>query len=228
MGVYSSFASHFSDKKKLTMPVVTACYRLGRKYDISHLQAEAHRRLLHEFPSTLDNFNQFWRDGQAIEGYSGYITDVVDFAREQALLSILPTAFYFSCRFTNEQILRGRERPDSSIARLGPEDQIRCVIGREKLFELQATETFGWLTASAIDCNTKRCAIAKARIMKEIWMPPTTIVRALNVWSPSWVTDLCHKCEAEAIRKHKEGREKIWSILPSIFGLPSWDDLTND
>lgn len=51
--------------------------------------------------------------------------------------------------------------------------------------------------------------------------------------SPCNILDLfqagmCTVCVHRAHIMHKDGREEFWAVLPSFFGLPSWEELRHE
>jgi hypothetical protein len=108
------------------------------------------------------------------------------------------------------------------------DDQIICILGKDKLIQEQAVKTLGWLkpdSDGAVDCTTRnRCTDARRELFQKIWYPSPTCV-ALKPWKIQWGVGMCDDCVAASVQKHAAGREKIWSMLPSIFELPLWEDL---
>jgi len=75
--------------------------RLGNKYDIHQLVAEATGRLHIEFPTNLHHWDLRFPSVQkytfkGIKEQNGLLFDVVNLALQHEILSILPVA-YFSC-----------------------------------------------------------------------------------------------------------------------------------
>lgn len=45
-------------------------------------------------------------------------------------------------------------------------------------------------------------------------------------WKIRWGKGLCSACIEEAKTIHERSRRALWDELPSIWGLPPWDELT--
>jgi hypothetical protein len=203
---------------------------MGNKYDITALRAEATRRLTADYPSTLGEYNDSSLDSRMIETYSGCTVDAVDLAREFNLLRLLPAAFYQCCRdYTYRQILQGRQRPGGSVTILSVEDQETCLLGKETLMASQVHETFRWLEIDAQDgaCTTETCISARRKIFQSLWYPEPKCA-ALFSWKLDWNSQLCEDCAVTCPPRHEAGRAAIWSALPSIFGLPDWQELLKE
>ncbi len=49
---------------------------------------------------------------------------------------------------------------------------------------------------------------------------------ALDDWALKWNDDdLCETCQEEAKEIFKISRNDCWNKLPSMFGLPDWEEL---
>jgi hypothetical protein len=46
-------------------------------------------------------------------------------------------------------------------------------------------------------------------------------------WEVRWGGDFCLSCIEAAKEAHDKGREDLWRMLPELFGLPKWEDLTD-
>jgi hypothetical protein len=85
----------------LPLPAVRALIRLGRKYDFSELLKSAVRRLQYENPTTLAGFEAIIAtrpmkpyEPTRIVHYPGILLDMLNLARENELLSVLPCAYF--------------------------------------------------------------------------------------------------------------------------------------
>lgn len=220
-----------SVKKTLPLATVVAFLRLGRKYEIEHLWVEAMTRLTHDYPSTLEHLDRAV-NVDLIESYPGKSTDIVQLALDHNIPSILPAALVFcSILYDTEHFLEGRRRPDGSVVILSANYRHACMMGRDRLFELQAAETFKWLNVTSDgdsdSCSKDLCAFTRRRIFQEIWFPfPDCLV--LSPWNQSWEEGMCKGCIDSSIQEHRMGRENIWRMLPSIFGLAPWEELLRE
>jgi hypothetical protein len=218
--------SHISLKGTISLAMVAAFLRLGTKYEISELRTEAIRRLSNDYPHDFAIFDRGrTRSTQLINECKA--ADVVNLAREMNILSILPAAFYRCCEsYTTGEILGGRRRQDGSMAIMSIHDQRICLLGRDKLAQLQANETFVWLMTDEDDiyCNGSSCEDDRKTLVRDLLILSKPCL-ALHRWRPSWERQLCNSCLEKFKDKFAAGRKRIWTILPSMFDLPSWEEL---
>jgi hypothetical protein len=218
----------------IPLSAITVFLQLGSKYAIDQMRDEAIQRLSYEFPSRLQDFDELGDQLLLIEELPGLYYDVIKLARNHNIPSILPLALYFcvACEdFQPELILRGILREDGTLATLSSDDQQACLTGYYNLIRAQAAETFTWLepnqnAALFRQCYTpKTCARTRAKLLQGLWHPWPRCI-ALGSWDDEWGNDMCKICTSQAITHHNIGRKKIWEKLPSLFGLPIWDELT--
>lgn len=219
----------------LPFDVVAAFLRLGLKYNIESLKAEAVTRLTHEFPSSLQVFD-FIALGSMIQPHSSMATDTINLVRETKHLNrILPCAFYVLAEaihvdpqsFRKPQIL-----DDGRQVQLSLEDQFVLSDGWFKSVKAQKEHTYPWLyqmTPLSTSCLSKSaCFSARAsEVFNEF--APIPIILGLSKWE-AWSEDIdiCDPCKAVAEKLHNAGREKFWQMLPSLFGFPEWDELLKE
>jgi hypothetical protein len=219
-------------------PVVAAYLRLGSKYEIEHLHTEAMDVLSAGFPSTLEeNDVENYNDGVGplVFEKSMYF-DVISLARETGIHRLLPAAYCYYCEmFVLDEVLEGIERVDGTLSVLSAQDQKVLMRGWHTLVRLQSVETFYWMTDVEHDdsdvfagCETTasgKCALARRDIMCEEMFPMRSDCVALRCWDSLWETRMCKACIAVCTDIHDEGRARIWDKLPSVFGLPAWNEL---
>lgn len=78
----------------IPFPILAAMLRLGKKYEIDYLRDEALTRLTSEFPRTLKEMQLLPPEYSYIKHQKGILYDIINLARETAVYSILPVAFY--------------------------------------------------------------------------------------------------------------------------------------
>jgi hypothetical protein len=124
-------------------------------------------------------------------------------------------------------------REDGSLAELNNDALGICIIGRRRIHEALRLHSFSWLmkdTKISTHCaHEGTCSGHKNNVIKRSFRSSTDLVRvALEKWKSSVIhCPLCTPCLMEAKRLHRAGREKMWELLPSFFGLPPWDELKN-
>jgi len=136
----------------LSLPIVAALIRLGRKYDFRDLLDSAVERITFENPKTLDEYDVLLNAGgkyapKRLLLYPGILFDIIILAREQNILSALPVAYYRAASCGLDKLLNGIPREDGTPVFLPPVDLHRCIQGREKLINAQYKKdyTCGWL-----------------------------------------------------------------------------------
>lgn len=167
---------------------------------------------------------------------------VVNLAREQGLLSVLPLSLYMSCCYSDgpNAIATGTPRGDGTTMMLLPDDRLKCLGAWNRLGIAQSKTTLGWIilpTATYSTCTKPRqCAKLRMDVMRNVFYP-FVIFAGLYTWSEfqvRWVYSdrgspqnwyMCDSCNVVAEQLHENGRSNFWEELPSIFGLPEWDEL---
>jgi len=157
------------------------------------------------------------------------VSTIIDLARENDILHILPLAFYSICSsHTAKELLEASEQLEESAHELSVFDQRVVIKGWHSLVERQATETFKWLAQEdifAIICTGYACAKHRRNHLCKYWFPRVNC-SALDAWQLGWEKDYCKACVSKSKELHDSGRRKIWEELPLFFGLPEWEELT--
>ena len=215
----------------IPMSVVSAFLRLGKKYEIDILQAEATKRLTYECPSSLEDFDklEFW---SMIEAEDGLPIEIVKLGRENGLLSVVPIALYCCCRcYSALEILKGVKGRAGDCISLSQEDREACIVANQRIIQAQATTTFLWMNPGTAagslykSCRSPAsCSFARKDLLCEMFLPlPKSI--ALDLWEGQWEKGMCSACVEAAKASHNEGREKMWEDLPSFFNMTGWTEL---
>lgn len=216
--------------------MIAAFLRLGRKYEIVQLHAEAVTRLEYEFPSSLKKCEEMV-DFTMIDDtgcLASLVFEVIQLARENDLQCLLPWAYYLCCRFSFEDIFNSFESRNGRRVELSTEDKRACITGWRKLASSQSSTPFCWLTwdgypewtlATFAACEDRaKCIAARKAIHHELF-PDMLICNAVVFWDSAWEVSMCAICVSESRREHDAGLAERWELLPSVFGLPDWDEL---
>ncbi|KAJ6519060.1 hypothetical protein C8R45DRAFT_885318 [Mycena sanguinolenta] len=222
----------FLSTKKLSLPVVGALIRLGRKYEFKDLLDSAVARVAAECPTTLQQLDAS-SDGYAtIKWYPGIEIDMVALVSENNIWSSLPSACYDAVfrSYTVGDLFDGMLRRDGTRASLSPANLRRCLIGREK-FMIKQFETgyaFGWTRKwEFTDCTSPvMCFKMREDILEQFKKKPQICALCKMDWLG--FIKLCTACTRHATESVAAGRQKIWEELPQIFDLPHWNELKND
>ncbi|KII85846.1 hypothetical protein PLICRDRAFT_115591 [Plicaturopsis crispa FD-325 SS-3] len=221
--------------------VTAAFVRLGKKYEIEHLYADALARLRRAFPTTLDQQNakrdsKLHKPAFTKTAHPGHnVINAIALAREVNLLWILPSALHYcSYILSPEDFIYGIRAEDGSVAQLTPADQVSCIRGRAAVKQGMGSDTLDWIfdtpdeaeTRGCLDAYGNPCVSTRDILVRELWVPGVHPALAFGHWNTSWA--LCRPCAKDAKKRHREGQEKLWEKLPSLFGLPSWAELTRN
>lgn len=203
---------------------------MGTKYEIAQLRKEALTRLTYEFPSSLEHWDKTPSHFQLITNEDGILFDVVQLARQNNVLAILPAAFYaIAATHEIEEVLDGVRRWDGSLAMLSVRDQKTYVKGVWELMHISNRYNFTWLDNTFLPyekCTTKAAcnAARSARSFELLRRSPRCGI--LEPWHETLGKDLCTFCRGVGKESHQFGREEAWLELPAVFGLPPWHELT--
>lgn len=158
--------------------------------------------------------------------------DVINLARETGIISILPTTFlqFINGNIFFDHIIKGALRADGSLARLSENDQLLCLNAWNEILSLRVDVIFGpWLDSTVTNCaDQKQCLTNRLTLASEIYRNLSYGKDAFKYWDDGWTKSMCDDaCLKESARLYRQGREKAWQQLPSLFGLPGWKELKN-
>ncbi|KAI8992828.1 hypothetical protein BD414DRAFT_482339 [Trametes punicea] len=214
---------------------VSACIRLGHKYQIDELVQRNLAYLSKLYPSDFDSF--LATRGQRYSTFTPtHAIGVVNLARLTGAHSLLPTALMRCCTL-GADIVHGLERPDGSRETLSPEDLGRCFVGRARMAQASARIAHQMFRQSvARGCRHPACCLrVLQRLLNELGDARIELVSNLD-WCMPWVSfveekdeerELCGKCYKmlEEDRPRQLQRE-VWQILPTMMGISveGWGD----
>ncbi|KZP02751.1 hypothetical protein FIBSPDRAFT_1055669 [Athelia psychrophila] len=229
------FLRGYVSGEALSITVVAAFVRIGTKYEIEIIRTEGLKRLLYEYPSSLSDYDEMDAWSRIVCTPSVNI-DAANLAREQNLLSLLPTAFYLTCAAHDAKSLTsGCPRDDGTIAMILPIDLITCLIARESLAKVQLKTTFAWVNpypSIYSSCGTPhKCIESRMQIMAILLLPPNNIC-GLDFWGRDqmneFVDNMCTRCQRVAKKLHNDGRVEFWNKQPGCFDLPEWVEINKE
>ncbi|KAJ7175374.1 hypothetical protein C8R46DRAFT_890947 [Mycena filopes] len=203
--------------------------RLSKKYDIPRFRKDCLRRLKHEFPTTLAEFDALDAASPAlIKQESGMLLPLAAVARDIGLFSILP-AIYYEIVVTEASTYMP-QMLDAQDPRFRVADRLACLQGHIKLLHLQSRTTMSWLDGGYAYVPARSChsppiclALVKNIVYHNSMISPP--IFALDQWHTSWESGLCGPCLRKAKKYFADGRAACWDKLPSAFGLPEWEEL---
>ncbi|KIM37361.1 hypothetical protein M413DRAFT_20350 [Hebeloma cylindrosporum] len=136
---------------------------------------------------------------------------------------ILPWAFYLCTHISVNDILA------NSV--LSWQDKALCLAGKERLWEMQKWHTHAFMLdfKQAPQCASN----CSARIPRPLKLENFEVMRInphpLEEYKDWKTLNLCQRCQTMAETQHRNGREKVWQELPSLFHLgKSWDNICED
>lgn len=208
---------------------VAAFLRLGSKYEMQQFRAEALRRLTREFPSDLSGWDtDAW---QHVHFQTAIEHDAYNLVTETGCHSLLPAAFFTLVGGRDDAlsaILEGESRSDGSVASLSSENQRTCIRAVEILQRMQRNEASKRLDTGDgvfIGCTKpSKCSSQRRQMFQGTYLAGPLIEsfgRSLELKN----SGLCAVCIAKSESLYDEGNKKIWNELPSMLGLPGWDEL---
>ncbi|CAA7266005.1 unnamed protein product [Cyclocybe aegerita] len=226
-------------REKLSIGAIAAMLRMGKKYDIAYLRDDALKRLRHDFPITLPDWEASYNGSSPIDyttlsDYAKTVAAIISLGREHDIQSILPGAFlHYTNRATLEEILA----EDNN--NLPQEACTQCVIGRDKFLRRVHSTLLSWFrlptfmpisTCSNIAvCPLKKQALFRG-LCDSLWMGEGGKVRwdftdCIPGRAAKTIKILCPSCATSISRCYRDSRNKLWEELPSFFGLLGWDQL---
>ncbi|KII91861.1 hypothetical protein PLICRDRAFT_105391 [Plicaturopsis crispa FD-325 SS-3] len=209
--------------------VLAAFLRLGKKYGIRRLQAEAMPRLSAQFPTTLAAY-----DGpKCIDSSESNLAPklvhdttvaAINLARETNTPSLLPAAFYMYCAYDfDARVIRGYHKRDPSLPAISTADRDLCISARAKLVRAQLADIHAWTGPDLIlACGDTRCIRRKVILSASAPLHCMVLARPRN-WAATY--GFCADCARSAAESQVAGRRRIWDELPSFFDLPDWKTL---
>jgi len=217
--------SHFDNLRSDTsltdlITFLSGILRVSTKYGMVQLRNKCISIIQDKFPSTLAGCDDVLK--REIRYIPSEIVRVIPLARETNVPRVLPWAFYLCAQIGVDEVVQNTV--------LSWKDKTLCLAGKENLWELQKSTTHTFLLnfQPSPQCSTG----CKVR------MPDTFTLEAIEGLrvAPHLLEEykdwnalrLCAKCQAFAQGQHRDGREKVWGMLPSIFHLGTWDDIFKD
>lgn len=217
--------SHFdklpADAKLSTLiSFISGILRVSTKYNIQVLRQKCIFVLQQKFPSTLAGC-----DGLLASQYqylSSAVVRAIPLARETNVPEILPWAFYIATHISTDELLKDGV--------LSWRDKTLCLSGKERLWQAQKTLTHSFQFESTrapqctLSCTNRLPPAMSWRETEVLRISPHPLER-YTTWA---ATNMCPKCLAYIEAQHQLGRKRVWEMLPSIFQLGSWGDISKD
>ncbi|KAI0700398.1 hypothetical protein C8T65DRAFT_790601 [Cerioporus squamosus] len=207
---------------------LSACIRLGHKYQISKLVEHSIKYLKQFYPSDFDKWTAHGRKRTESEyGLHGltdrHCIDVVQLAHLTQELELLPTAL-MACCLLQDDIVNGFEREDGTREYLSAADLGRCFKAARKLAEARTTVALRALTPGLSKiCNSPVCRASFDEVLRnldkharELVFPEPCSEFAIILCNGPW---LCSRCVLAITQREEAERRDVWNRLPSFFDL---------
>ncbi|KZP18355.1 hypothetical protein FIBSPDRAFT_791982 [Athelia psychrophila] len=229
---------HAATDKKIPLSVLIAYLRLGRKYDIAHLSEIAMSKLALECPTTLEARQHIiesssinWPRFIDIDCTRRHHFLLVNLIREHNILQYLPYALYIcatpdpndSFEEAPWSLFSPNPESNSDERYLSTADHHACTRGQKILGQLLINRTISWIE-SCDTCAEQQCLSFK-NVLQPRYLSPIKIGYLFHTWDTTWENMLCPGCVDLCKNINDQGAQDAWNRLPSIFGLPSWEEL---
>ncbi|KDR78554.1 hypothetical protein GALMADRAFT_243974 [Galerina marginata CBS 339.88] len=199
---------------------ISGILRISTKYGMLQFRNKCISIIQDKFPSTLRGCDEVLTRG--IQYVPSEIVRIIPLARATTVHMVLPWAFYLCAHISVDDILANDV--------LDWKDKALCLAGKEKLWEMQKVLTHSFLLdfKQAPSCSTG----CQARVPRSLKLNDIESLRInphpLEEYTDWKSLNVCIKCQQVTEALHKEGREKVWQKLPSLFQLGTWDDVCKD
>lgn len=229
----------YADVKSIKdIGVVLGVLKISHKYQVEYLVRRSVPTFTALYPPTL----QKWDIRQARRQWAPLTQEfgralpifVVNIARSIGADILLPSALFECCGYTLEEIIAGVSSPSGVTYVLNPHDQLLVLHGRGQLAQFARTVTWGFI-------YEKQFLEAAMKDFPELWARLHRWVQAGEPGHAAWRSPLARdfpwadfyevtrnrntgfRFKAEAVAKN--ARNAAWAMLPTTFGLPTWDKL---
>lgn len=203
---------------------------MGHKYTIPSLWNDAVQRLRYEFPSRLedyqdsrnydDNTRFYLADGETLH-------DLVELVQEMNIQSVQPALF---CHVVSSCSLDSLTNDASSPLSL--ENRVMLLTGRARLKDAALRDQYQSRTGRSSHCTRPECAEGHTRLQASLLCRVafiSVVIPGFEEWTDRdtrlYGRELCDECVLQVQLLTEETQRKTWDRLPSLFGLPNWEDL---
>ncbi|KAM5537289.1 hypothetical protein V8D89_009019 [Ganoderma adspersum] len=209
---------------------ISACIRLGRKYELKALYGHAREFLEHHYPSDFKTWTQakywgpeHWPANAAV--------GVVNLARLIDEPSLLPTAL-LTCIYMKEDIMQGFEREDGTRETLALDDIGRCFRASGGIRQATIAAVVRTLRDKACTaCKTQdKCIGALRRALQGLdkvhWLMTYCPIRLApdHLLEGQAKLGTCADCTSMVKRRSRRERAALWARLPEFMevDVPGW------
>ena len=218
----------------LPFTAVSAMLRLGTKYQIYFLRADAIRRLEEYFPAQRSKFQNRWTTPGALQESENFTASsiqmelshcipTIDLARSHDLPHLLPPAFYLCSQLSLDVIFDGHIDSDGLTWKLSKEDMKRCLEGQQSLRAMAvAQKAFIIKAKESPDCRMRVvCGMYLSHGRDQFLTVPAVQneVNCLLNASSAKALELCSDCTRHYDEIQEASRNAMWARLAELFRL---------
>ncbi|TFK32844.1 hypothetical protein BDQ12DRAFT_658652 [Crucibulum laeve] len=206
---------------------------LSHKYDVPNLHRRALAHLSTAHVCTLEEWDAEDSTALTFRDIEGSIADpllrMIEVVYEVNALWLLPTIFYLCCSHPLQKILDSPQWISGSICEthkrtvlLGWAKQQHETLSFQKA--LIHAPTANCITHAACAAHVRRWDVSVMAV-KGDKLPGGISPLASNGGQKFYYERLCQPCSQSMKTMAEQKRIAFWNMLPSLFGLPGWDEL---
>ncbi|PIL26304.1 hypothetical protein GSI_12060 [Ganoderma sinense ZZ0214-1] len=207
---------------------ISACIRLGHKYQMAKLLDHSVAYLKTWYPTDMASWQKQYsdRENHTSPGFDhAHAIGVVNLARLTGESSILPTAL-LDCCLLEEEVLDGFDRADGTHEELAPTDLRLCLKTRIGLaaarVSIFARAYRADVSKGCADPASCRAALRKALALiydLALELSATDPFKPLSSLDDSHGISLCPLCFSAAMERGKEEQKGFWNALAEAFEI---------
>ncbi|KAI0703104.1 hypothetical protein C8Q76DRAFT_801952 [Earliella scabrosa] len=217
------------DEKKPSFSVISACIRLGHKYQLTASYEQSLKYLkshyTHDFRvwDGIDNWQpEGWGSLEAI--------GVVNLARLIGEPSLLPTAL-MTCALLDHDLVDGFTREDGTQENLTLQDLGLCLKAKSSIRKASIRIVLATLAAPPSPQCTEGpiCNRAMRKMSTRLHNFTNALVdgdpfASLEEYVKDGVFKMCNHCQKALQDRHWDSRQALWDILPQLLQIevPGW------
>ncbi|ESK90076.1 hypothetical protein Moror_7854 [Moniliophthora roreri MCA 2997] len=224
------YSSHFDTlhadaDPAIMLRFISGILRLSTKYLNYTLRRKCIRILTSYIPTTFSEYNlhQYHSHSHPRRFKSDLLMHAIKLAKETNVPTALPYLFYCTARLSTQRILR--DDPNDIDWR----DKTICQVGRERLRHAEMSLSHSFLLGFFPAPNCRTLALcSNARGPHAAWRVLETSGKAPHPLRPytKWADlNICEECVYYSKKLHDDGREAVWSCMPALFEMDSWEVL---
>ncbi|KAH9856162.1 hypothetical protein C2E23DRAFT_505188 [Lenzites betulinus] len=213
-----------------TFALVSACIRLGIKYEIKQIYDSALAILKNRYTDDFDHWDTLGNRSSCAGFDDMHAIGVVNLVRLIGDHSMLPVALWQCCRLGSD-LVHGYTRADGYRENLTMEDLGLCFAAQQRLIEagVRARLRVFSPTVSEGCRNATKCKEVFAKANKTL-EKKSDVLAGTDPFVPytkvcfEGMLGLCSTCSSEVKARDKKERRAIWNRLPSLLGIvvPGW------